>query len=73
MRKALLFSLFALALAAPSFLATAEAVAKPRAKPSHARPPVVVELYTAQGCASCGEASAYVGKLAERPGVHCGC
>jgi hypothetical protein len=34
-----------------------------------AKPPVVVELYTAQGCASCGEANAYFAKLAERPGV----
>jgi hypothetical protein len=34
-----------------------------------ARPPVVVELYTAQGCASCGEANAFIGKLADRPGV----
>ena len=34
-----------------------------------ARPPVVVELFTAQGCASCGEANEYVAKLAERPGV----
>ncbi|MDP3852183.1 MAG: DUF1223 domain-containing protein [Phenylobacterium sp.] len=34
-----------------------------------AKPPVVVELFTAQGCASCGEANSYVGKLAERPGV----
>jgi hypothetical protein len=34
-----------------------------------ARPPVVVELFTAQGCASCGEANQYVAKLAERPGV----
>lgn len=32
-------------------------------------PPVVVELYTAQGCASCGDANAFVGQLAERPGV----
>lgn len=29
-------------------------------------PPVVVELYTAQGCASCGEANAYLEKLAAR-------
>ena len=36
---------------------------------AQARSPVVVELYTAQGCASCGEANAYVGKLAERPDV----
>ena len=31
--------------------------------------PVVVELYTAQGCASCGEANAHVNALAERPDV----
>jgi hypothetical protein len=34
-----------------------------------AKPPLVVELYTAQGCASCGDANAFVGDLAERPGV----
>jgi hypothetical protein len=34
-----------------------------------AKQPVVVELYTAQGCASCGEANAFVGKLADQPGV----
>jgi hypothetical protein len=39
------------------------------AKSPVARQPVVVELYTAQGCASCGEASAYVAKLAERKDV----
>ncbi len=53
MPKAALFSLF---------LTLAPAVAA-------AKPPVVVELYTAQGCASCGEANQYVGKLAERSGV----
>ena len=53
MRKAALFSLIVLALP------TAAA----------AKPPVVVELYTAQGCASCGEANAYVAKLAERKDV----
>jgi len=58
MRKAALFSLGALALA-PMALPTAAA----------AKPPVVVELYTAQGCASCGEANAYVAKLADRPNV----
>lgn len=53
MRKAALFSL--LLLAAPAL--------------AWARPPVVVELFTAQGCASCGEANSYVAKLAERKGV----
>ncbi|HEX4711770.1 DUF1223 domain-containing protein [Phenylobacterium sp.] len=53
MRKAALFSLFLLALPLQAA----------------ARPPVVVELYTAQGCASCGEANAHVAKLADRPGV----
>jgi len=58
MRKAALFSLTLLAL---SFLAPAGAAA--------AKSPVVVELYTAQGCASCGEANARVAKLADKPGV----
>ena len=53
MRKGALFSLVLLALPAAAA----------------AKPPVVVELYTAQGCASCGEANAYAAKLAERPGV----
>jgi len=53
MRKAALFSLVLLGL---PFAAAA-------------RQPVVVELYTAQGCASCGEANAFVAKLAEKPGV----
>lgn len=34
-----------------------------------ARTPVVVELYTAQGCGKCVAADAYAAKLAERPGV----
>jgi hypothetical protein len=58
MRKAALFSLVLLAL---PVLASARAAA--------ARPPVVVELYTAQGCASCGKANAHVAELAEEKGV----
>ena len=58
MRKAALFSLALLALSFP-FSAGAAA----------AKPLVVLELYTAQGCASCGEANAHVAKLAEKPGV----
>lgn len=34
-----------------------------------AKPPILVELFTAQGCASCREADAHLGRLAERPGV----
>jgi len=58
MRKAALFSLALLAL---------PLIALPTA--AAAKPPVVVELFTAQGCASCGEANAYVAKLADRPNV----
>ena len=58
MRNAALCSLILLAL---PFAAAA--------KSPVARSPVVVELYTAQGCASCGEANAYVAKLAERKDV----
>src|SRR6185369_15752979 len=53
MRTGALFSLILLALPAAAA----------------AKPPVVVELYTAQGCASCSEANVYAAKLAERPGV----
>ncbi|MBU2136546.1 MAG: DUF1223 domain-containing protein [Alphaproteobacteria bacterium] len=34
-----------------------------------AKPPVVVEFYTAQGCAACAEANTFVNDLADRPGV----
>jgi hypothetical protein len=54
MRKAALLSLILFALPAAA---------------QAAKPPVVVELYTAQGCGSCKDANALVAKLAERPGV----
>lgn len=53
MRKGALFSLILLALPAGAA----------------AKTPVVVELYTAQGCASCVDANAYAAKLADRPDV----
>jgi hypothetical protein len=53
MRKGALFSLILLALPAGA----------------SAKTPVVVELYTAQGCASCVDANAYAAKLADQPGV----
>jgi hypothetical protein len=57
MRKAALF-LFCLAL---SGLPATSAWA--------AKPPVVVELFTAQGCSSCGKANQVVADLADREGV----
>jgi hypothetical protein len=50
-----------LSLAILSFAAQAPA--------AWARPPVVVELYTAQGCASCDRANTYLGGLASQKGV----
>lgn len=58
MRNAALFSLAVLAL--PVLVSAGGAAA---------RSPVVVELYTAQGCASCGKANAHVAELADRKGV----
>jgi hypothetical protein len=64
MRKALLFSLVLLALSPGAEAKTRRHHAAPPP-----RAPVVVELYTAQGCANCVAANAYVAKLADRPGV----
>ena len=54
MRKAALISLIMLAWPAGA---------------AAARPPVLVELFTAQGCDVCAEANTYIAKLAERPGI----
>jgi hypothetical protein len=57
MRQALLF----LCVATLAGLSTAPAFA--------AKPPVVVELFTAQGCSSCGKANQVVADLADDKGV----
>jgi hypothetical protein len=54
MRKAALFSLILLAWPVGA---------------AAAKPPVLVELFTAQGCGSCADANPYFARLADRPGV----
>jgi hypothetical protein len=41
----------------------------PSVAPARVRPPVVVELFTAQGCSSCIKANELVSELSERPDV----
>ncbi len=44
-------------------------VALAAASTADARRPVLVELFTAQGCPSCAKANAMIGKLADHPGI----
>jgi hypothetical protein len=56
-----------LAVAAPGLVSSAFAARAP-VEPSSSRP-VVVELFTAQGCASCPDANELIETLDKRPGV----
>ncbi len=53
----------------PFVLALLAVLAGPAAEAGDLARPVVVELYTSQGCSSCPPADALLGKLAQRPGV----
>ena len=71
MRKAAL-SLLCLALSGALVpAAQAQPVRGPAVKvvPARARTPVVVELFTAQGCSSCGKANQLAAELSQRDGV----
>jgi hypothetical protein len=58
-----------LLLAMSAFAAQAGATwAKPHSRPPPVRP-VVVELFTAQGCVSCAKADTYIGQLAAQKGL----
>ena len=72
-RAPLLALTLALGPFAPSGLAAAPAVAPATtaaaAASSHGRAPVVVELFTAQGCAACPQANALLQEVSRRRGV----
>lgn len=50
-------------------LAAAPALTAPKPARTRAASPVLVEMFTAQGCSSCNEAGEHFNQLAETPGV----
>jgi hypothetical protein len=64
-RRAALFLALALSMA----IAAPASSRPPKAAPKRPVSPVVVELFTAQGCSSCGKADGIVESLSGRPGV----
>jgi hypothetical protein len=63
MRGALLLSAVAVSLGVAAFSTTADA------RPARVRAPVLVELFTAQGCTTCPQADQLLGQISERKGV----
>lgn len=69
MKRAVFLFLAGAAIMAAPMAAQAKHGASRHVAPKHNPAPVVVELFTAQGCASCGKANSFVAGLADRPGV----